>query len=121
MLSTPVDFNRLRTQPDEGWLNYGNGWEPAGYRRERGRVFLQGVVRYGSPVPGGCEENGAANTPLFTVPAGYRPANGQMFGVEAGNGQHARINVQADGRVQCEYGPAKTYLSLSGINFAAGR
>jgi hypothetical protein len=116
-----LNFTSTGTQPDEGWLNYGGGWAPAAYRKERGRVFLQGLVRYTSPVPGGCEENGAQGDEIFTLPAGYRPATGQIFGVEAGNGQHARVDVESDGQVRCQYGPAKTYLSLSGIDFVAGR
>ena len=76
-----------------GWTNFGAGWQPAGYFKDSsGVVHIRGVV---NNVVG----TAAANA-IFTMPAGYRPANRTPF--VSWNMQTAvsgRIDVDAAGNV----------------------
>jgi hypothetical protein len=123
-LSDPGAFIRpnFRYEPalaDSPRANFGAGWEPAGYRRERGSRVYPGPSQEqkGNPT---CETSFSPSRTLFVLPEGYRPGNGQVFDVELGNGHQGRVDVLADGQVRCEYGEASSYLSLGGITFAAG-
>ena len=53
-----------------GWVNYKNSYNNGGYYKDRdGVVHLRGLVKSGN------------NHGIFTLPAGYRPAARQLFGV----------------------------------------
>lgn len=44
------------------WVNNGGGYQVARYRKERGRVYVEGSIK-----------TGGVNTVAFTLPVGYRP------------------------------------------------
>jgi len=84
-----------------GWSQYGGGWPIMSFRKDAtGWVSLSGLVT-GGTVAGG--------TPIFTLPAGYRPVaragftQGLRFPVVANNAFGAS-NVYCDGRVDLESG-----------------
>ena len=46
-----------------GWVNYGGSYEPAGYYKDKfGVVYIKGLVK-----------NGTLSSSIFTLPVGYRP------------------------------------------------
>jgi hypothetical protein len=104
----------------DGWSNYGSGWVPARYRKlATGVVVVQGFVVRGAGQPGG-------GSPIFNLPAGYRPRRIVGFGMYGNGGDGyqkvTRIDVQNDGQIvyggegaNAIYG----YLSLCGIAFPA--
>jgi hypothetical protein len=95
------------------WVNYGAPYEEVRYRKiATGVVVLQGVAKNGTKTAG---------TRLFTLPAGYRPANQHTWLQPSSDGS-TRIDVLASGQVQINPGAAmatNTYLSLDGIRFNA--
>lgn len=86
---------------------------PAGfYKDASGRVFLQGTVHTTS------------TRTLFTLPAGYRPANTACTLAPGFDGpgttlQFSRICLQSSGDVAYINGAGTSYLSLDGISFRA--
>lgn len=89
------------------WVDFGLGRNPAGYYRDSfSRVYLRGMIKSGTV--------GAA---AFTLPAGYRPANHEIFSVVS-NDLFGAVNVFSDGNVQPTVGN-NTYFSLDGITFRA--
>ncbi|MBT3820222.1 MAG: hypothetical protein HOG04_02390, partial [Nitrospinaceae bacterium] len=93
-----------------GWQYYGSGWNTPGfYKDSDGRVHLRGLVRYGST--GG---------PIFTLPAGYRPAQMELIVTETGDPvANGRIDILPDGGVWLRRG-ANSYVTLDGLSFRAG-
>lgn len=47
------------------WVNYGGGFEAAGYKKVGTQVFIRGLVK-----------DGAVGTAIFTLPVGFRPTTG---------------------------------------------
>ena len=109
------------------WQNYGSGWAPAGFYKDReGVVHIRGMVRtlintvpYHSSAP----DVGT----IFKLPTGYRPAFFEEFPVTHAEGKPALVTIYPDGRVQAwaysggwdeELGVE--WMSLSGIEFRAG-
>lgn len=86
-------------------------YQPAGYFKDlSGRVFLRGLINRSS---------GALNTPIFTLPAGYRPAKLTIFSTIANN-YNARVDVTAAGSVVVAAADDAGwfgFVSLDGINF----
>lgn len=84
-----------------GWRNYGRGFAPAAYYRDRsGVVRLEGSVETegGEPAPG---------LVLFYLPRSYRPREGART--------FEGVTVEEDGSVRAtEHGP---YLSLDRVAF----
>lgn len=102
-----------------GWSNYNNGYATVKFTRtSQGVVVLSGLVR-----------GGAGQTTIFSLPPGYRPADGSLVfnqPVAASSGARgARVDVQPDGTVFFNTGqPADGWapggwLSLDGITFIA--
>ena len=50
------------------WANFGSGYSTAAFKREGKLVTLKGLIA-----------GGAANTTIFTLPAGYRPTAHRLF------------------------------------------
>jgi hypothetical protein len=120
-----------------GWSNYSGSFASVGYRRFRGVTYLRGLIK---------RTTGTATT-LFTLPAGFRPAQNGLFpGIAAlsavpvtDNGQPyatasfdlagvaVRIDINSSGVVGLNQPYAVDgwgtggvpYLSLSGISFPA--
>jgi hypothetical protein len=89
------------------WANYGSPFNPPGYYKDKaGIVHLRGLVM-----------SGAVPSAIFTLPAGYRPANQELFAVAANNA-FGRVDVLPSGDVQFSLG-SSAYVSLDGITFRA--
>lgn len=91
------------------WANFGSTWRGARFWKDPvGVVHLEGLVA-----------GGATATTVFTLPAGYRPGMGVLFGSDMNAQVHARIDVESDGDVIARFGAGGTniYVSLSGISF----
>lgn len=89
------------------WENYGGTNASASYYKDAfGRVHLKGTIK-----------TGVSGTVAFTLPAGYRPQEAEIFAVVA-NGALGVVTVNPDGTVLISTGSA-TYTTLSGITFRA--
>jgi hypothetical protein len=75
-----------------GWTNYGNGYnDPGFYKDALGWVHLKGMIK-----------GPAATSTMFTLPAGYLPAQRYLtmtWGASAGNYAFARVDVDTAGNV----------------------
>lgn len=89
------------------WVNFGSGLEVAAYRRSRtGRVQIQGTVKSGTV---------SNSTPVFNLPAGYRPNNLQLVGTITNDGVNdilGRLAIATTGDVRIETG-GNTFASLN--------
>lgn len=92
-----------------GWTNYGSGFNTAGYYKDQlGIVRLKGFITGGSTISG---------TNLFTLPNGYRPANKQFRAVNSNN-VFGSLSIEATGEVKFEAGN-NTWFCVDGIQFPA--
>jgi hypothetical protein len=94
-----------------GWVNNGGVVAPVSFYKDREeRVYLAGTMRNGIF---------AANTTLFILPVGYRPAFSEFFSVH-NNNTSTQIRVDPNGVVSL-WGPANnnTGLCVSSISFRA--
>lgn len=88
------------------WVNF----DTASFKDARfwkdpmGIVHLEGLVK-----------NGTIGTTIFTLPAGYRPSNGQLF-ASISNSAIGRIDVAPTGNVVATTGN-NAWITLSGITF----
>jgi hypothetical protein len=91
-----------------GWQYYGSGAQP-GFRKDSlGWVHLKGQLKSGS-VPG----------TLFSLPAGYRPAEFSQFPAMSNNA-YAVVDVNTTGDVVMSQGAnAPPSASINGITFLA--
>lgn len=90
-----------------GWVNFGGTNASASYYKDPfGRVKLKGTVK-----------SGTIGVTIFTLPAGYRPQEAEIFGV-ASNGAFGVVTVNPDGTVVASSG-SNVYVSLAGISFRA--
>jgi len=95
-----------------GWGNYGSPYDAAGVRRDSaGRVYLRGLVTRTDGLP-------PDDSPIGTLPAGYRPAKRLIFAA-LGNNSIVRLDVLPNGQVLRMAGAAseKDYTSLETISF----
>lgn len=89
------------------WVNFGAGYEAAGYTRSVNLIVsLRGLVAAG-----------VIGTPIFQLPAGFRPANTELFAVVS-NSVFGAVEVRADGNVVPIVGNNAS-LSLASITFRA--
>ena len=93
-----------------GWVNYGGGYEPAGFiELPDGRGTLVGVVKDGTTTSG---------TTIFTIPTHLRPANINVFLAPTNNNGTVQITVTPGGGVNIQNPPAAfTWVSLTGITW----
>ena len=115
-LAAPEPWHKVGEEGEpafqHGWLNYEPSSEPASFYKDReGTVHLRGFVKPGTQ-----------ETVIFTLPAGYRPAQSEQFAaVQVNSGPVTafnRVEVQSGGDVR-PYNPVTLWLSLSGITFRA--
>jgi hypothetical protein len=93
-----------------GWINYGSGFTTLQYGKTSDNVvMLKGLVKSGTT---------GANTVLFTLPSGSRPAKRLLFPSVANN-HHARIDVDIDGDVILVSDSDAGWTSLDAISFYA--
>jgi phage minor structural protein len=91
-----------------GWVNYGSGYEAAGYYKDAlGFIHLKGLIK-----------SGTMGTAAFNLPSGYRPSYRKMFIVPTSGGA-GRVDIDPSGDViVMTYGSsANGYVSLDGIIF----
>lgn len=95
-----------------GWVEYASTFaSPAFTRTKDGVVVLKGLIKDGTAT---------WDTPIFTLPEGYRPDERLIFYVgsyNAGSG-YGRIDVLPNGEVRFMQGTA-TWISLDSIKFVA--
>jgi len=97
----------------DGWHSYDVGvpvHNPVGFGRRGGMVFLRGMIA-NSNAP-----TGLADSVIFTLPDGFRPAYRQVHPVLTNGNITGRINVDADGGVRYSAGDT-TWISLDNIYF----
>jgi Tfp pilus assembly protein PilE len=91
-----------------GWANYNNSYATAGFTRSpTGRVFLKGLVRYGTVTNG---------TVIANLPQGYRPAGKLVFQAATSANVSGRIDVAANGDVIIVSG-STNWIALDNISF----
>lgn len=91
------------------WVNFGSGFSTAQFiKHPGGLVEVKGFIKDGTATTG---------TVLATLPVGFRPAEGRVFGTISNN-LIGRVDVQADGDITIEVG-TNTSFSLDPIIFWA--
>jgi hypothetical protein len=92
------------------WTNYGNGAETCAFRKDgENFVHIKGVVK-----------GGHAISYIYTLPAGYRPANIQCYVSMDNNSVLIPINIKSTGEVQMGGNPfTGSMVLLDGIVFYA--
>lgn len=114
-LKTKTDY---LTAPDSGWIaptftnswvNYGAGYNDAGYRKDAlGWVHLRGLVK-----------NGIDGASIFTLPTGYRPQYRELL-VCGSNDLYGRLDIPTDGTVvPASAVTSPVYVCLDGLTFKA--
>lgn len=96
-----------------GWVALGAGGStPAYFKDQLGIVHLRGELKSGT-------SSNTATGDMFTLPAGYRPAENQQFrgGDATGSGN---IAVLLTGEVRALGGTGNILLSVDGFTFRAG-
>lgn len=92
-----------------GWSNLGGGHQEVQFAKSDGRVSLRGMATGGTVTVG---------TVLFTLPAGFRPAAIEYFGIVVSPNVAGAVSITPDGDVIAREVNAG-WTSLSGITFAA--
>ena len=85
-----------------GWVNLGGSNRSAQYRRLNGVVSITGTLKSGVT---------AANTVIFTLPAGFRPSASLYLPTQSANAL-ATINIAANGDITCSVNVSATTLTL---------
>jgi len=100
------------------WVGFPN-YTPAGFRLDEaaGVVHLRGGVSFGA--------DNAGTSTIFTLPAGYRPANPLVLRVATTNGlggEHpsGAVIVQENGDVRMMPDGDDRFVSLEGLSFSLG-
>ncbi|MCM0760265.1 hypothetical protein M7775_17060 [Sporomusa sphaeroides DSM 2875] len=98
-----------------GWQNYGNGYNNAGYYKDSlGVVHLRGLVKGGSSIG-----SYTVSDYILVLPVGYRPLGGiYIFRVLSNNALGRCDIVSADGGVAARVGN-NGWFCLDGISFRA--
>ena len=100
-----------KDNPDfaNSWVNFGAGTEPAAFYKDKfSRVWLSGLINDGTVGVG---------SPVFTLPAGYRPNFINNFSTIDGTGTPSgRLAVLADGSLEIRAG-SNTFISLDGFSW----
>lgn len=92
-----------------GWTNFGGAYSTCAYRKIGNQVSLRGMVTGGTSTDG---------TPVFTLPAGFRPPGYERFRPSASVAASERVVVRSDtGQVEVFGLASGSNLGFSGINF----
>jgi hypothetical protein len=91
-----------------GWSNQGGTYRPACYW-----IDAQGVVHLEGAITGGAPDS---TTPVFTLPAGYRPPFDHWFAITSNNALGV-LRVAPSGAVTIRQGSGTSLTSISGITF----
>ena len=91
------------------WVDFGSGDQPSGYMKDHlGFVHLRGLVK-----------TGTVGSPIFNLPAGYRPAKDENFPTIS-NGALGRLKINGTTATVGDVIPvagSNVYFSLAGISF----
>lgn len=89
-----------------GWADHGSGYQAGQYKKVGDLVLLRGLVTRTSGV----------GTTIATLPSGYRPPSGCLFGslTDTGGG---RVDIGADGNIYHTSG-GTSYVQLDGLSFS---
>lgn len=111
LIGAKLLWGQLNLPWANGWSNFGGRWRTIDASKDQwGVVRLRGLI---------ANANAAATGNITTLPAGWIPADSEMFSCVAGPGG-ARVDVERDGTVNIvNYfgGGNANYLSLHGISF----
>jgi hypothetical protein len=108
----PIEAVHAPTNLNSLYGSGGSGYEEIGYQRDAyGFVRLRGRVRNLA--------GGSLSGVMFTLPAGYRPANARTFAAIINSGTAGRIDVFDGGEVVLQGTPlpASGTTSLDGMEF----
>ena len=95
---------------ENSWVTFNAANNVAEYLiDDNGFVHLRGILKDGS----------SANTDMFSLPQGFRPALGEVFAGASSSGL-AGIAADADGDVRAYTGGSTTWTSIDGITFEGG-
>ena len=89
------------------YVNYAGGFDPVGFYKDRGRVYLQGLYDNASPP--------ALGTTIFTLPVGYRPSLPIRHPINANNA-FGVVNIATTGAVSVVVG-STGFGGLEGVSF----
>jgi hypothetical protein len=110
----PAKFTRSGGFPARFvWTNYGSSYSGAQFFKDSiGIVHLRGMIK--APAP-------AVGTIVFTLPAGYRPAHQELFGVACAPNppNSARVDIRTNGALIVSACNDPRWVTLSGITFQA--
>lgn len=88
------------------WLNYGNGYQNAGYYKDAfGIVHLRGLIW-----------NGTVGAACFVLPVGYRPAARVLFSTQS-NSAPGRVDVESIGNVLVVSPSVSNWVTLENLSF----
>ncbi len=109
--ATQEAWNNVTFQ--NGWGNFGSGFNNAGYYKDDfGVVHLHGLVS------GGTVSTGPTGV-IFTLPAGYRPVNTEVLSTTSTSGTplvDAVVYINSAGEVKASQG-ANAWFTLDGLSF----
>ena len=108
-----VHYVGAANQPpfQNGWVNYSATAAQTGFWRDRGVVYIGGVVK-----------DGTVGVPIFTLPLGYRPRWNAAFPVVSQSGPNPAFGtarVDSNGAVYADASGNNVNFSLAGILFRA--
>ncbi len=87
------------------WVNFGQGYETAGYYLDRKRVFIKGLIK-----------SGVMNTTLFNLPVGSRPPLSFIIPVLTAGGPGS-MEIRDTGDVVLGSGGTNGWVSISNVSF----
>jgi hypothetical protein len=85
------------------WVNFGQSWENARFRKNGKVVEVQGMVMNGTATVG---------TTLFTLPAGFRPEARIMVATSRYDNVHCRLDIQTNGNVDLGTAVDNTWVNI---------
>jgi hypothetical protein len=92
------------------WSNYGSPYASGQYTKTSdGIVHLKGLIRLGT---------NTYDTPIATLPAGFRPKYRLLFTTMQNNDAYSRLDILPSGQVRY-MGTSNGYYTLSNISFPA--
>jgi len=89
-----------------GFLNYGDPYQIARYRRKGGIVYIEGLIKAG-----------LTRGVIFQLPPGYRPTKLLIFAAMISSNILGRIDIKPDGIIIADPGNTD-WTNLTGISFA---
>ena len=88
-----------------GWVNYGESFSTAGYKKNGKLVYLKGLIK-----------SGTIGANAFRLATEYRPTATRIFSGIANSGTLAEIRVEKSGYVTITRGTT-AWVSLDGISY----